>query len=206
MPKAHDAKATSIGGGQALRHKPGATTAGRQVPTPDEGGIASNDMAESSKAISLASEIGEALVARNWTLSTAESCTGGLVSHHITNVPGSSAFFVGGIIAYANRVKQGILGVPQSLLIAHGAVSGPVASAMAQGVRRVLRTEVGIAVTGIAGPTGGTPEKPVGTVFLALSSPAGNDVAQYTWDLDREGNKQLSAEALLDLLAKHLGL
>jgi PncC family amidohydrolase len=144
--------------------------------------------------------IGELLRARGWTLGTAESCTGGLVGHLITNLSGSSDFFLGGIIAYANEIKRDALGVPEDLLVAHGAVSSPVALAMAQGVRRALGVDVGVSVTGVAGPLGGTPEKPVGTVYIGVAGPEGERVCHYVWDRDREGNKRLSAQAALDLV------
>jgi PncC family amidohydrolase len=149
--------------------------------------------------------IGRVLVAQGWKLAVAESCTGGLVSHTVTNLSGSSAFFLGGVVAYANEVKERLLGVPKEMLAAHGAVSGEVALAMAQGVRRLLGAEVGLATTGIAGPTGGTPAKPVGTVYVAVSTPAGEAVRHFLWTSDRLGNKRLSTEAVLHLLAEQLG-
>jgi len=152
----------------------------------------------------LAAEVGALLTKRGWTLATAESCTGGLIGHHLTNVPGSSTYFVGGVVAYANRVKEEILGVPRELLLTHGAVSGEVALAMAQGVQRLLDTDIGLAVTGIAGPSGGTPEKPVGTIFIAISSPSGDEVRRLLSTSDREGNKFFSAKAALRLLEENL--
>jgi len=144
------------------------------------------------------------LKARGLTLAVAESCTGGLVGHALTNVPGSSDSFLGGIIAYSNAVKRDLLGVPEELLMAHGAVSRPVAIAMAQGVRRALGVDVGLAVTGIAGPAGGTPEKPVGTVHIAVVGPWGEAAEHHVWDADRVGNKVRSALAALELLAREL--
>ena len=105
------------------------------------------------------------------TLATAESCTGGLVAARLTSVPGSSDVFRGSIVAYANDVKEGELGVPRDVLEHHGAVSAEAAEAMARGVRKRLGADVGVAVTGIAGPDGGTPEKPVGLVFLHAAGP-----------------------------------
>jgi len=131
--------------------------------------------------IELAARVGNLLKEKGWTLGTAESCTGGLIGHLITEIPGSSAYFRGGVIAYANEVKRDLLGVPQELLTAHGAASCQVAGAMARGL--------GIAVTGIAGPTGWTPKKPVGTVYIGLSSPMGNQVEHHVWNADRQGNK-----------------
>lgn len=105
------------------------------------------------------------------TLASAESCTGGNIAHTITLMPGASAFFMGGIVAYSNDVKQQILGVNKQDLQTHGAVSEPVARQMAQGVRKLLKTDYGVATTGIAGPDGGTPEKPVGTIWIAVAGP-----------------------------------
>lgn len=152
----------------------------------------------------LAVEIGPLLIARGWTLATAESCTGGLMGHAITNVSGSSAYFKGGIISYANEVKQRLLYVPVGLLTAHGAVSREVALQMARGARAALEADVAIAATGVAGPLGGTPAKPVGTVYVAVSSPLGERCEHYVWGNDRLVNKQLSAEAGLRLLLRHL--
>lgn len=115
------------------------------------------------------------------TLAVAESCTGGLIGHLITDVPGSSRVFPGGVIAYGNLPKRSLLGVPPEVLAAHGAVSGEVAAAMAEGARAALGTDVAVAETGIAGPTGGNVEKPIGTVFIACASPAGTVVERYTW-------------------------
>jgi len=152
----------------------------------------------------IAREVAKLLRERSWTLGTAESCTGGLIAHWITNLPGSSEFFVGGVVAYANEVKRDILGVPDKLLAAHGAVSREVALAMARGIRRVLGTDVSVGVTGIAGPTGGTPKKPVGTVFVAVSSPLGDEVSHHLLACDRLGNKVRSAELALELLREQL--
>ena len=153
----------------------------------------------------LATRVQCLLIAKGWTLGTAESCTGGLVSHWVTSVSGSSRVFVGGVVAYANEVKRDVLGVAEETLRQHGAVSAPVALAMAQGIRRLLHTDVGISSTGIAGPTGGTAAKPVGTVFVAISSPLGDRVAQYRWEGDRAENLRLSAAAALRLIEEDLG-
>lgn len=115
--------------------------------------------------------VGDALRESGLTIALAESCTGGMVAARLTDVPGSSAYVVGGVVAYANAVKQHTLGVPAELLDAHGAVSEPVAAAMADGVRRALHADIGVAVTGIAGPDGGSPDKPVGTVCFSVAGP-----------------------------------
>lgn len=149
-------------------------------------------------------QIGKLLSARNLTLALAESCTGGLVGHRITEVPGSSDYFLGGIVSYAYDVKERVLGVKHDTLYNHGAVSAETALEMARGARRVLGTDIGLSVTGIAGPTGATPDKPVGLVYIALSARDGERWEQHVWDSDRSGAKALSAEAALDLLRRYL--
>ena len=154
---------------------------------------------------SLVAACGRRLVERRWTLALAESCTGGLICHWVTNLSGSSMFFLGGIVCYDNRIKRDLVGVPEELLVAHGAVSREVALAMAEGVRRAMGSEVGVSVTGIAGPTGGTAEKPVGTVHIAVASPLGCEALHAVWGHDREANKRASARAAIELLLRHLG-
>lgn len=149
-------------------------------------------------------EIGALLVTRGLTLVTAESCTGGLVAHRITDVPGSSAYFLGGFVAYANEAKEEILGVRHETLLAHGAVSEETALEMARGARLRLGADLGISTTGIAGPAGGTPDKPVGLVYVALSAPGVELCQRYVWQGDRLANKEQSAEAALQLLLSHL--
>jgi PncC family amidohydrolase len=133
-------------------------------------------------------------------LATAESCTGGLIGHLITDVPGSSSFYLGGVVTYANEAKQRLLGVSDEDILTYGAVSAPVARTMAQGVVASLGAQVGVSVTGIAGPTGGTESKPVGTVFLGLASPLGTAIEHHVWPYNREMNKLASARRALDLL------
>ncbi len=144
------------------------------------------------------------LTERGLTLAVAESCTGGLVGHRVTGVPGSSACFRGGVIAYHNEVKASLLAVPEDLLEREGAVSEAVALAMAAGVRERLAADLGLAVTGVAGPTGGTPEKPVGLVYVALADAAGARSQRHLWSGDRWQNKERSAEAALQLLKEYL--
>lgn len=148
--------------------------------------------------------IGPLLVERGWRLAVAESCTGGLLGHRLTNVPGSSAYFVGGVIAYANEAKMRLLGGSEQTLLRHGAVSEPVVRQMAEGARRALRAEVALAVSGIAGPGGGTPEEPVGTVWVGLSTPGGTWARRFRWPHDRLGNKKASAQAALAWLVEVL--
>ncbi len=148
--------------------------------------------------------IGELLRQRGWTLALAESCTGGLVGHRITNVPGSSEYFRGGIVAYANDAKERLLGVRHQTLIAHGAVSRETALEMARGARLALGAEVGVAITGIAGPGGGSPEKPVGLTWVAVSTKEGEVAEGQTFAGDRLAVKQQASEAALALLARVL--
>ena len=141
---------------------------------------------------------------QGWTLATAESCTGGLVAGRLTSVPGASDVFVGGVVAYANEVKEAELGVPAGLLAEHGAVSAEVAAAMAAGARARLGVDVAISVTGIAGPDGGTPEKPVGLVFLHAETPAGGHGIEFTLPGDRETIRSRATVAALHLLRRLL--
>jgi len=144
------------------------------------------------------------LTEREETLALAESCTGGCLAHRLTNVPGASAVFLAGLVTYSNEAKQKFLGVRAETLAQHGAVSEPVVREMAEGARRENRTTYALAVTGIAGPTGGTPTKPVGTVFLALAAPAATAVEKQFNPLDRETFKQVATQQALDLLRRHL--
>ena len=147
--------------------------------------------------------VGDLLRARGGTVAVAESCTGGLVLGRLTNVSGSSAWVTGGVVAYDNAVKVRDLGVPESLLAAHGAVSEPVASAMAVGVRTRLQTSVGVGITGIAGPTGGSEAKPVGTVVIAVDGPDGRHVVRTVrFPGDRVMVRQMSVQTALDLLRR----
>jgi len=148
----------------------------------------------------LAARLQAVCVAAGSTVTTAESCTGGLVAHAITSQPGSSQYFLGGVVSYANEVKIAIVGVPEELLATHGAVSAQVAIAMATGVRERLGSDLGVGVTGVAGPDGGTDEKPVGLVYIAVSDAAGTDVRRFHWSGDRASNIHASAEAALTML------
>ncbi|MDI6885850.1 MAG: CinA family protein [archaeon] len=150
----------------------------------------------------LEQEIGDALRRRGLTLSLAESCTGGLVAHRITNVSGSSDYYKGGVIAYADEVKEKLLHVTKKTLEEKGAVSAECAREMANGVRELLDSDIGIATTGIAGPTGGTPEKPVGLVYIALATKYYVDHEEHIFHKDREGNKHEAADAALKMLKR----
>ena len=149
-------------------------------------------------------EIIARLVEQGRTVAVAESCTGGLIGHRLTQVPGSSAAFLGGVIAYHNAVKERVLGVPAEVLEREGAVSEATALAMAEGARRLLGADVGVAVTGIAGPAGGTEDKPVGLTYVALAGPESRTCERYLWRGERMANKESSAEAALALLCRYL--
>ena len=142
--------------------------------------------------------------ARGLTLATAESCTGGLVAARLTDVPGASDVFRGAVVAYADAVKQSELGVPAALLAEHGAVSAPVAAAMAAGCRERLGADVAVSVTGVAGPGGGSPEKPVGLVFLHAAGPHGEEALRFEFPGDREWIRTRSAVAALHLVRRLL--
>ena len=148
--------------------------------------------------------IGKPLRERGLKLSVAESCTGGLLCDRITDVPGSSDYFIGGFISYAYEAKVKSLGVSWDTLRAYGAVSRETVLEMARGARRALDTDIGIAVSGIAGPGGGMPEKPVGLTWIGLSAPDGEWARVFTWQGDRLKNKAQSAEAALQLLLDYL--
>jgi nicotinamide-nucleotide amidase len=154
---------------------------------------------------SLAQAVLTDLAARHQTLATAESCTGGLLAQMITDVPGSSAAFLGGWVTYANDMKQRELAVDPALLLQHGAVSQPVARAMASGARQRSGADFALAITGIAGPTGGTPEKPVGLVWIALATPHGISTAEpFNLPGDRSSIRDRAAKAALNMLRLHL--
>jgi nicotinamide-nucleotide amidase len=153
---------------------------------------------------SLEEAVGALLRSRGLAVSTAESCTGGLVAHRLTNIPGSSRYVERGVVVYSNEAKEELLGVPGDLLRAHGAVSAPVVEAMARGICRVGGTACGIAITGIAGPDGGSAEKPVGTVFIGVASPAGLEVRRFRFPGGRTAVKWQSSQAALDMLRRAL--
>jgi len=139
---------------------------------------------------------------RKWNIATAESCTGGLIGDTLTNRAGSSAYFMGGVLSYDNRIKRDVLGVRKDTLQQHGAVSELCALEMARGTRRVMGVEVGVSATGIAGPGGGTDTKPVGLVYVGVSTPEREHVARFVWQHDRIGNKRATADAALRLLVE----
>ena len=153
---------------------------------------------------SLEAVLGRMLTERGLTMAVAESCTGGLVLHRLTNIPGSSAYLVGGVVAYANEVKTSRLGVEAQALEQHGAVSETVARQMAQGVRLRLHADVGLSTTGVAGPSGGTPDKPVGTVWIGYADAQGEVALLKHFVKNREMNKALASTAVLDLARRRL--
>jgi len=154
--------------------------------------------------IFLEQTLGPLLRARGLKLATAESCTGGLVADHITDVPGSSDYFVGGVVAYAYEAKVALLQVSWDTLRLHGAVSQETVIEMARGVRTALGADLGVSVSGIAGPGGGLPEKPVGTTWIGLSARDGDWSRKFVWDSDRRANKESSAQAALQFVLDYL--
>jgi PncC family amidohydrolase len=148
----------------------------------------------------LAERVQAACLAAGLRVAFAESCTGGRIGDALTDLAGSSAYVAGGIVAYEDRAKETLLGVPRDTLAAHGAVSAQVALAMAEGARSRLAADLAVAVTGIAGPGGATVGKPVGLTYVALAGPDGATVRRFTWDGDRDANKAATARAALELL------
>ncbi len=165
---------------------------------------------EKTTGESLEVQIGKLLIKKGLKLAAAESCTGGLIGHRITNIPGSSDYYLGSVTAYAYEVKQRLLGVKQETLTEHGAVSRETVIEMARGIRACMNADfpmentVGISVSGIAGPGGSTPGKPVGLVWIGLSSKEGNHAWQFFWKGTRMQNKESSAQAALQLLMDYL--
>jgi nicotinamide-nucleotide amidase len=162
------------------------------------------DFVYSSAGETLEEVVGVLLRSQGRTVACAESCSGGLLSHRLTNVPGSSAYFLEGVVAYGNRVKSRSLGILSAMIRANGAVSSPVAEAMAGGIRARAGSDYGLAVTGIAGPGGGAAEKPVGLVFTALAWDGGTLVERNLFRGTRETVKSQSAQKALDMLRRRL--
>lgn len=149
-------------------------------------------------------QIGNLLRARGWKLAAAESCTGGLLGHRITNVPGSSEYYWGSVTAYAYEAKERLLGVRHETLERYGAVSPETVLEMARGIRTALNTEIGVSISGIAGPGGGMPNKPVGLVWVGLSTPTADYAYKCLWHGDRLQNKEDSAQAALEYVVHYL--
>lgn len=154
--------------------------------------------------LNIESRVGDLLRQRGLTLGTAESCTGGLLADRITDVPGSSDYFRGGIVAYAYEAKVGLLGVSWDTLRAYGAVSQETVIEMARGARMALGADLAISVSGIAGPGGGLPDKPVGTTWIGLSTTQGDWARKFIWNGDRRQNKFQSTEAAFQFLLEYL--
>ena len=148
--------------------------------------------------------VGMLLVMKNATISTAESCTGGLIAERITNVPGSSKYFISGVIAYSDKWKMELTHIPPLLLEMQGAVSAEVARGLAEGIRTRMETTIGVGVTGVAGPGGGSPEKPVGTVHVAVATPLGTEHRQFSFPGDREKIRWWTSQAALDMVRREL--
>lgn len=150
--------------------------------------------------IALAERLQGLCLGRGLTVAAAESCTGGLIAATITSVPGSSAYFLGAIVSYADTAKQDLLGVPEAVLASHGAVSAQSARAMAAGARERFRADLAVSVTGIAGPDGGTTSKPVGLTYIGLADAQAADVRRQLWPGDRAAIRESSARAALEWL------
>lgn len=150
------------------------------------------------------SVVGQLLTARSLTVATAESCTGGLIAERFTDVPGSSAYFQGGVVAYSNTVKNQLLGVSTDVLEREGAVSEAVVRAMAEGARARFGSDFGLATSGISGPGGGTPDKPVGLVWIALASASGTHADSFVFEVDRSRHRRLTAQVGLDWIRRSL--
>jgi nicotinamide-nucleotide amidase len=157
----------------------------------------------STDGTTLEAVVGHLLRSRGWWVALAESCTGGLATSRLTDVPGSSAYVERSVVAYSNRAKIELLGVPDALIAAHGAVSEPVALAMAAGIRQRAGVDIGVAITGIAGPGGGSEQKPVGTVCIAVDD-GRSRVRTFTFPGGREMVKAMSANWAIDMLRRHL--
>jgi nicotinamide-nucleotide amidase len=150
--------------------------------------------------VALAERLQGICLGRGVTVALAESCTGGLVASTVTSVPGSSGYFLGGVVAYSNAAKEAFLDVPESALAAHGAVSAQVARAMALGARARFGSTLAVSITGIAGPDGGSDEKPVGLTYVGLANGDGADVRRFTFGGDRAANREAGTQAALEWL------
>ena len=159
---------------------------------------------EPDSLVGLAAEVGRRCLQGGLTVVTAESCTGGLIGHALTEIAGSSAYYLGGAVSYSDLLKQDLLGVPAALIAAHGAVSREVAETMATGARSAFGADVAVSVTGIAGPGGGSDLKPVGLTWVAVADRSGVVAERHTWGGDRSANKHASAQAALRLLVARL--
>ena len=163
-----------------------------------------DDAVYSRNGESLEQIVGYWLQMRNSTVAVAESCTGGLLAERITSVSGSSRYFLGGAVVYSNALKTELAGVPTEMIDRHGAVSREVAAALAEGIRYRCESTLGAGITGVAGPNGGTAEKPVGMVFHAVASDRGTEVIQRNFPGDRKRIRRFASTMALDMLRKQL--
>lgn len=152
----------------------------------------------------LEEQVGGQLLAQNLTIACAESCTGGLLTSRLTDIAGSSAYVMGSVVSYTNRIKETLVGVQHETLLAHGAVSEETAREMAEGIRRTITTDIGVGITGIAGPGGGTKEKPVGLVFIAVSGPRGTMVKENHFSGTRTEVKRQTTDTALAIASAYL--
>jgi nicotinamide-nucleotide amidase len=170
----------------------------------DQAETALGEHVYSSRGESLEEVVGMYLVMKQKTLATAESCTGGMLGERLTRVPGSSSFYLGGVVCYNNELKTRLAGVSPATLEANGAVSKPVAQALAEGIRRRAGASVGVGITGIAGPSSGTEQKPVGLVFIALADERGTEIREFHFPGDRQRIRWLAAHSALEMLRRRL--
>lgn len=154
--------------------------------------------------MSLEGQLGDELRSRKLTIAVAESCTGGLLGSKITDVAGSSEYFLGGVIAYQNEVKEALLRVPHDVIEAHGAVSAQTAEAMADGCRGLFKSDIAVSITGIAGPGGGSDEKPVGLTYIGISTARGATSRRFIWGGNRTQNKEASVRAAMEMVLSAL--
>ena len=166
--------------------------------------LALGDHVFSTRGESLEQIVAMYLNMKQKSVAVAESCTGGLLSERLTRVPGSSGYFLGGVVCYGNDLKTKLAGVPPALLEAHGAVSKPVAQALAEGIRSRSGANIGIGITGVAGPSGGTPEKPVGLVYISLADERGTQVREFRFPGDRERIRHWATQAALELIRRRM--
>jgi nicotinamide-nucleotide amidase len=157
-------------------------------------------MTNSNEIANLVVTVGQTLKAQGRMLAAAESCTGGMLLSRLIDVSGCSAYIAGGIVSYSNAVKEQQVGVKHETLVAYGAVSEQTAREMAEGIRSVLNADIGVGITGIAGPDGGTPDKPVGLTYIGVATAQGTQVARHVWEADRQGNRELSVVVALEMV------
>ncbi len=174
------------------------------APLADKIELALGEHVYSTKGETLEEIVGMFLMMKQKTVAAAESCTGGLLAERLTRIPGSSNFFLGGAVCYSNELKTKLAGVPEPLINQHGAVSKPVAQAMAEGIRRRSGASIGVGITGIAGPSGGSAEKPVGLVFIALADERSTQVREFRFPGNRERIRQWAATAALEIIRRRI--